>query len=79
MGAPCATPLAGAAAVVAFHGSVAAEVEATVPALAGRIQVVPQSVQFPPPGAAAAPAIGGDPCVLFPAGIRAGEAPADCR
>ena len=62
--------LAGAAALVAFHGSVAAEVEAAVPALAGRVQVVPQSVQFPPPGAAAAPAIGGDPCVLFPAGIR---------
>ena len=64
--------LRGAAAVVAFHGSIAAEVETAVPSLAGRVRVVPQSVQFPEiardPGDA--PRITGDPCVLFPAGIR---------
>ena len=64
--------LGGAAAVVAFHGSVAAEVEAAMPALAGRVRVVPQSVQFGPdanehPGA---PTVDGDPCIFFPAGIR---------
>jgi len=62
--------LAGAAAVVAFHGSVAAEVEAAAPALKGRVHIVPQSAQLPDDGAAAAPAINGEPCILFPAGIR---------
>ena len=69
-GAAVRDTLAGAAAVVAFHGSIAAEVEAVVPALDGRIRVVPQAVHFPPMDTAAAPAIGGDPCILFPAGIR---------
>jgi L-malate glycosyltransferase len=62
--------LISAAAVVAFHWSIAAEVEAAVPALAGRISVVPQSVHFPPAATGAAPTIGGEPCILFPAGIR---------
>ena len=64
--------LESAAAVVAFHESIAAEVEAALPALAGRVCIVPQSVQFPssPDGGGGAPAIDGDPCMLFPAGIR---------
>ena len=61
--------LTGATAVVAFHGSVAAEVEAATPALAGRVRIVPQSAKLPD-RAAAAPAITGEPCILFPAGIR---------
>jgi glycosyltransferase involved in cell wall biosynthesis len=69
-GAAVREVLAGAAAVVAFHGSIAAEVEAAVPALAGRIHVVPQAVRFPAASDAKAPAIDGDPCILFPAGIR---------
>jgi glycosyltransferase involved in cell wall biosynthesis len=64
--------LGGAAAVVAFHGSIAAEVEAAVPSVAGRVRVVPQSVRFPagPDGQGGTPMIEGDPCILFPAGIR---------
>jgi len=64
--------LESAAAVVAFHESIAAEVEAGLPALAGRVCIVPQSVRFPPSpdGRGGAPAIDGDPCMLFPAGIR---------
>jgi hypothetical protein len=64
--------LGGAAAVVAFHGSIAAEVEAAVPSVAGRVRVVPQSVRFPagPDGQVGTPMIEGDPCILFPAGIR---------
>jgi glycosyltransferase involved in cell wall biosynthesis len=71
-GATVREVLAGAAAVVAFHSSVAAEVEAAVPALAGRVRIVPQSALFPPKTDAEtpAPAIDGDPCILFPAGIR---------
>jgi L-malate glycosyltransferase len=62
--------LAAAAVVVAFHGSIAAEVEAAVPSLARRVRVVPQSVQLPREPGTKAPAIAGDPCLLFPAGIR---------
>jgi L-malate glycosyltransferase len=63
--------LSGAAVVIAFHPSIAREVEAVLPALAGRIAIVPQSTLLAPPTErAAAPAIDGDPCILFPAGIR---------
>ncbi|HKZ07498.1 MAG TPA: glycosyltransferase [Methylomirabilota bacterium] len=62
--------LNAAAAVVAFHGSVATEVEAAAPALRGRVRIVPQSAQLPADDGAAAPAITGEPCILFPAGIR---------
>jgi glycosyltransferase involved in cell wall biosynthesis len=64
--------LDSATAVVAFHESIAAEVEAALPSLSGRVRVVPQSVRFPPSpdGQVSAPAIDGDPCILFPAGIR---------
>jgi L-malate glycosyltransferase len=64
--------LDSAAAVVAFHESIAAEVEAALPTLAGRVRIVPQSVRFPPSpdGQVTGPAIDGDPCILFPAGIR---------
>jgi glycosyltransferase involved in cell wall biosynthesis len=63
--------LLGAAAVTAFHDSVASEIVSALPALAPRLAVVPQSVHFPSaaPGETAA-AIHGDPCILFPAGIR---------
>lgn len=64
--------LESAAAVVAFHESTGTEVEAAVPSLAGRVRIVPQSVRFPssPDGRGSTPAIDGDPCILFPAGIR---------
>jgi L-malate glycosyltransferase len=61
--------LTGAAAVVAFHGSVAADVEAIAPSLRGRVRIVPQSAQLPA-GGGAAPDITGEPCLLFPAGVR---------
>ena len=63
--------LRAAAAVTVFHASVASAVGAVVPEIASRIAVVPQSVRLPdaPPGHAA-PAVTGDPCILFPAGIR---------
>jgi glycosyltransferase involved in cell wall biosynthesis len=59
-----------AQAVTAFDESVLAEVRAVAPDVAGRLTVVPQSVRLPERGAAAAPAIDGAPCILFPAGIR---------
>jgi glycosyltransferase involved in cell wall biosynthesis len=63
--------LLGAAAVTAFHDSIVSEVVAALPALAGRVAVVPQSVRLmPPKPGEAAPPVGGDPCIVFPAGIR---------
>jgi L-malate glycosyltransferase len=63
--------LRGAAAVTVFHDSLAAEVVEAVPELAERVVVVPQSVLVPPPSTASTTApIHGDPCLLFPAGIR---------
>ena len=60
-----------AAAVTVFHDSVASEVLSVLPDLASRITVVPQSVVFPPKDAnSPAPALTGEPCLLFPAGIR---------
>ena len=63
--------LLGAAAVTAFHDSIVSEVVAALPALAGRVTVVPQSVRFLlPEPSERAPAVEGDPCIVFPAGIR---------
>jgi glycosyltransferase involved in cell wall biosynthesis len=63
--------LTGAAAIVAFHDSVAAAVRDVVPEVAARLVVVPQGVALgPAEPARGAPAITGDPCILFPAGIR---------
>lgn len=64
--------LRAAAAVTAFHESVAGAVRRAVPEIAGRLAVVAQSVCFPTPGpsGASGPIITGDPCILFPAGIR---------
>jgi len=67
--------LAAAAAVTAFHESVLGALGADGPPRGDRLAVVPQSVCFEPPGAAAAPLISGDPCLLFPAGIRAVKRP----
>lgn len=63
--------LRAAAAVTVFHDSVASTLTALVPEIASRLAVVPQSVWFPaaPPGPATSPVLG-DPCILFPAGIR---------
>jgi len=62
--------LRAAAAVTVFHESVAEVVRAALPAIAPRLAVVAQSVSGPPPAGPGAPAIDGDPCLLFPAGIR---------
>jgi len=63
--------LLGAAAITSFHDSVASEVIAALPALSPRVSVVPQSVHFPPASASeTTPVVHGDPCILFPAGIR---------
>jgi glycosyltransferase involved in cell wall biosynthesis len=62
--------LLGAAAVTAFHDSIVSEVVAALPALAGRVTVVPQSVRLLPPKPSPEPPVGGDPCIVFPAGIR---------
>jgi L-malate glycosyltransferase len=63
--------LLGATAITAFHDSIAAEIAAALPAVASRIAVVPQSVSFVPAGARGSGAVvHGDPCLLFPAGIR---------
>jgi len=63
--------LHAAAAVTVFHESVASAVEAVVPEVASRIAVVPQSTRFPSaPGGTAVPTVTGDPCLVFPAGIR---------
>ena len=67
--------LGQAAAITAFHETVAAVVREAAPELAAPISVVPQSTclaALAPAGAppASAPAIAGDPCILFPAGIR---------
>jgi len=63
--------LRGAAAITMFHHSVASEIVAALPALAPRLAVVPQSVHFPAAGPGeTAPVIRGEPCLLFPAGIR---------
>ena len=61
--------LLGAAAITAFHESVVAEITAALPAIASRLAVVPQSVRLPPADGSA-PRVEGDPCLLFPAGIR---------
>jgi L-malate glycosyltransferase len=63
--------LESAAAVTAFHDSVAAIVARAVPEISARIVVVPQSVELPdfsPPDGPAPRARG--PVMLFPAGIR---------
>jgi L-malate glycosyltransferase len=63
--------LLGAAAITTFHDSVASEIVAVLPALAPRLAVVPQSVHFPALGPGeTAPVIHGNPCLLFPAGVR---------
>jgi glycosyltransferase involved in cell wall biosynthesis len=63
--------LLGAMAITVFHDSVAAQIAADLPAVAARLAVVPQSVWLPPAGAdGGAPRVHGDPCLLFPAGIR---------
>lgn len=63
--------LLAAAAVTVFHESVAGTVRAAVPAIEARLGVVAQSVRFGSPvEAASVPAIGGEPCLLFPAGLR---------
>jgi glycosyltransferase involved in cell wall biosynthesis len=67
--------LHAAAAVTAFHESVVAALGGDGPALGSRLTVVPQSVCFEPAGAEAPPVISGDPCLLFPAGIRAVKRP----
>jgi glycosyltransferase involved in cell wall biosynthesis len=58
-----------ARAVTAFDESVLAAVRAVAPEVADRLTVVPQSVRLPERDVRA-PAIGGTPCILFPAGIR---------
>jgi glycosyltransferase involved in cell wall biosynthesis len=63
--------LEGAAAVTAFHESLAAVAARAVPGVSARIVIVPQSVDFPDPDAAPAPPAGTPgPVMLFPAGIR---------
>ena len=63
--------LRSAAAVTVFHESVASTLTAAVPEISPRLAIVPQSVCFPPAPAepATSPAFG-DPCIVFPAGIR---------
>lgn len=67
--------LRAAAGVTAFHTSVVGALGADGPALGDRLAVVPQSVSFEPSAAATPPPISGDPCLLFPAGIRAVKRP----
>jgi glycosyltransferase involved in cell wall biosynthesis len=63
--------LEGATAVTAFHDSVAAAVAQMAPELAGRIVIVPQSVDVPDPSPPDRPAPSArGPVMLFPAGIR---------
>jgi glycosyltransferase involved in cell wall biosynthesis len=63
--------LEGAAAVTVFHESMAAVAARTVPGLADRIVIVPQSTDFPDSGSEPAPpARRPGSVVLFPAGIR---------
>jgi glycosyltransferase involved in cell wall biosynthesis len=63
--------LLGAAAITAFHDSIAEEIVAALPAVASRLAVVPQSVSLLPASAGGDGAVvHGDPCLLFPAGIR---------
>jgi len=63
--------LLGAMAITAFHDSIASEIAAALPAVASRLAVVPQSVSLLPASAVGgAPPVHGDPCLLFPAGIR---------
>ena len=63
--------LLGAMAITAFHDSIAAEIAAALPAVASRLSVVPQSVSLLPASAVGGgAAVHGDPCLLFPAGIR---------
>jgi len=69
--------LRSAAAVTVFHESVAATVGAAVPEISSRIAVVPQSVCFPTaPAGHAPPVVAGEPCIVFPAGIRPVKRPA---
>jgi glycosyltransferase involved in cell wall biosynthesis len=73
--------LEGAAAVSAFDESMAAAIVEALPAIAGRLVVIPQSAVFevPPPGhwppVATLQRLPG-PIVLFPAGIRKVKRPA---
>ena len=63
--------LLGAMAITAFHDSIAAEIATALPAVASRLAVVPQSVTLLPASAVGGgAAVHGDPCLLFPAGIR---------
>jgi hypothetical protein len=63
--------LRAAAAVTVFHESVASVVRAALPELEPRLSVVPQSVALEAPSSGGTTAaVSGDPCILFPAGIR---------
>ena len=63
--------LLGATAITAFHDSIASEIAAALPAVASRLAVVPQSVSLLPASDGGSGAVvHGDPCLLFPAGIR---------
>jgi hypothetical protein len=74
-GPPVRETLRAAAAVTVFHESVAAALGADASAVQDRLTVVPQSVCFEPSGSTTAPSISGEPCLLFPAGIRAVKRP----
>lgn len=63
--------LRSASAVTVFHESIASTLTAAVPEISSRLAVVPQSVGFPPAPPDLAPSpVTGDPCIVFPAGIR---------
>ena len=63
--------LEGAAAVTAFHDSIAALAARAAPAIPARVVIVPQSVDLPDSGRVPGPAPGArGPVMLFPAGIR---------
>jgi len=63
--------LRSAAAVTVFHESVASALTLVVPEISSRLAIVPQSVSFPPlPADSATSPAQGDPCIVFPAGIR---------
>jgi glycosyltransferase involved in cell wall biosynthesis len=68
--------LLDADAVTVFDASVARDVVRAVPALDGRVDVVPQSVRLAPDAAdEPAPPVAGDPCIVFPTGIRPVKGP----
>ncbi len=67
--------LLAAAAVTEFHSSVLSELGDVAPAMGERLAIVPQSVSFEPVGGDTPSPISGEPCLLFPAGIRAVKRP----